>query len=94
MDNRSFKNALILSIAQAILGSQMPIYIILGGLVGQSLSQNICFSTLPISLLIIGSGLVIINIGILRKISTIVLKIQVFVQVQIEAKVLILDMQV
>ena len=55
MDNRSFKNALILSIAQAILGSQMPIYIILGGLVGQSLSQNICFSTLPISLLIIGS---------------------------------------
>ncbi len=55
MDKRSFKNALILSIAQAILGSQMPIYIILGGLVGQSLSQNICFSTLPISLLIIGS---------------------------------------
>ena len=55
MDKRSFKNALILSIAQAILGSQMPIYIILGGLVGQSLSRNICFSTLPISLLIIGS---------------------------------------
>ncbi len=55
MDKRSFKNAFILSIAQAILGSQMPIYIILGGLVGQSLSKNICFSTLPISLLIIGS---------------------------------------
>ena len=55
MDKRSFKNAIILSIAQAILGSQMPIYIILGGLVGQSLSKNICFSTLPISLLIIGS---------------------------------------
>ncbi len=55
MDKTSFKNAMILSIAQAILGSQMPIYIILGGLVGQSLSKNICFSTLPISLLIIGS---------------------------------------
>ena len=55
MDKRSFKNALILSAAQAVLGSQMPIYIILGGLVGQSLSENICFSTLPISLLIIGS---------------------------------------
>ncbi len=65
MDKRSFKNALILSIAQAILGSQMPIYIILGGLVGQSLSTNICFSTLPISLLIIGS---MISAPILSKI--------------------------
>ena len=55
MDKRSFNNAIILSIAHAILGSQMPIYIILGGLVGQSLTKNVCFSTLPISLLIIGS---------------------------------------
>ena len=55
MDKRSFNNAIILSVAQAVLGSQMPIYIILGGLVGQSLTKNVCFSTLPISLLIIGS---------------------------------------
>ena len=41
--------------AQAILGSQMPMYIILGGLVGQSLASNVCYATLPISLLIVGS---------------------------------------
>ncbi len=33
----------------------MPMYIILGGLVGQSLSKNICYATLPISLIIVGS---------------------------------------
>ncbi len=41
--------------AQAILGSQMPMYIILGGLVGQSLASNVCYATVPISLLIVGS---------------------------------------
>ena len=41
--------------AQAVLGSQMPMYIILGGLVGQSLASSACYATLPISLLIIGS---------------------------------------
>ena len=33
----------------------MPMYIILGGLVGQSLASNVCYATLPISLLIVGS---------------------------------------
>ena len=41
--------------AQAVLGSQMPMYIILGGLVGQSLASSDCYATLPISLIIIGS---------------------------------------
>ncbi len=41
--------------AQAILGSQMPMYFILGGLVGQSLASNVCYATMPISLLIVGS---------------------------------------
>ncbi len=49
------RNILALAIAQAILGSQMPMYIILGGLVGQSLASNVCYATLPISLLIVGS---------------------------------------
>ncbi len=49
------RNILALTIAQAILGSQMPMYIILGGLVGQSLASNVCYATLPISLLIVGS---------------------------------------
>ena len=41
--------------AQAVLGAQMPMYIILGGLVGQSLASSACYATLPISLIIIGS---------------------------------------
>ena len=41
--------------AQAVLGSQMPMYIILGGLVGQSLARSACYATLPISLIIVGS---------------------------------------
>ena len=49
------RHILALAIAQAILGSQMPMYIILGGLVGQSLASNVCYATLPISLLIVGS---------------------------------------
>ncbi len=49
------RNILALATAQAILGSQMPMYIILGGLVGQSLASNVCYATIPISLLIVGS---------------------------------------
>ena len=33
----------------------MPMYIILGGLVGQSLASSACYATLPISFIIIGS---------------------------------------
>ena len=55
MKAQNQKNILALAIAQAILGSQMPMYIILGGLVGQSLASNVCYATLPISLLIVGS---------------------------------------
>ncbi len=33
----------------------MPMYIILGGLVGQSLASSACYATIPISLIIIGS---------------------------------------
>ena len=49
------RNILALATAQAVLGSQMPMYIILGGLVGQSLASNVCYATLPIFLLIVGS---------------------------------------
>ncbi|MDC3090585.1 MFS transporter [Paracoccaceae bacterium] len=52
-DNR--RTILALTLAQAVLGSQMPMYIILGGLVGQSLASSACYATLPISLIIIGS---------------------------------------
>jgi MFS family permease len=44
-------------LAQAILGSQMPMIFILGGLAGQSLATNLCLATLPISLIVLGSML-------------------------------------
>ena len=55
MKQANRRNILALATAQAVLGSQMPMYIILGGLVGQSLASNVCYATIPISLLIVGS---------------------------------------
>ena len=51
------RNVLVLIIAQAILGSQMPMIFILAGLAGQSLATNICFATLPITMIVLGSML-------------------------------------
>ncbi len=49
------RNVAILVMAQALLGAQMPIIFILGGLAGLSLANNPCFATLPISMIILGS---------------------------------------
>jgi len=54
---RSKRNVAVLVMAQAILGSQMPMIFILGGLAGQSLASNVCLATLPISLIVLGSML-------------------------------------
>ena len=43
--------------AQVVLGSQLPVTFILGGLAGQLLAPNKCLATLPITLLITGSML-------------------------------------
>ncbi|MCP3969341.1 MAG: MFS transporter [Rhodobacteraceae bacterium] len=57
-DNRRAKrNVTILVIAQATLGAQMPMIFVLAGLAGQSLASNVCFATLPISLIVLGSML-------------------------------------
>jgi MFS family permease len=48
---------MVLVAAQAILGAQMPMIFTIGGLAGQSLASNICFATLPISLIVLGSML-------------------------------------
>ncbi|MFQ5624925.1 MAG: MFS transporter [Paracoccaceae bacterium] len=56
-DRRARRNVLVLVLAQAVLGSQMPIFFILGGLSGQMLAANKCFATLPISLIVVGSML-------------------------------------
>lgn len=56
-DSIAKRNVLVLVAAQAILGSQMGISFILGGLAGKMLSPNPCLATLPISLIILGSML-------------------------------------
>lgn len=53
--SRAKRNVIVLVLAQAFLGAQMPIIFTLGGLAGQSLASNACFATLPISLIVIGS---------------------------------------
>ena len=50
-------NVTVLVLAQAILGSQMPMIFTLGGLAGQTLAPNPCYATLPISLIVLGSML-------------------------------------
>ena len=55
MDAKARRNVTILVLAQAILGSQMPMIFTIGGLAGQSLASNLCFATLPISLIVMGS---------------------------------------
>jgi len=56
-DRVAKRNVAILMMAQAFLGAQMPMIFILGGLAGQSLATNVCFATLPISLIVLGSML-------------------------------------
>lgn len=56
-DSRARRNVMVLVAAQAILGSQMPMIFIIGGLAGQSLAKNACWATLPISLIVLGSML-------------------------------------
>ena len=56
-DTRAKRNVMILVMAQAILGAQMPMIFTIGGLAGQSLATNLCWATLPISLIVLGSML-------------------------------------
>ena len=56
-DSRAKRNVIVLVLAQALLGAQMPMIFTIGGLAGQSLAGNPCFATLPISLIVLGSML-------------------------------------
>jgi len=56
-DRRARRNVTVLVLAQAFLGAQMPMVFVVGGLAGQSLAENPCFATLPISLIVLGSML-------------------------------------
>lgn len=48
-DTVAKRNVLILAMASALLGAQMPVHFILGGLAGQMLAENKALATLPIS---------------------------------------------
>lgn len=48
-DTVAKRNVLILALASALLGAQMPVHFVLGGLAGQLLAENKALATLPIS---------------------------------------------
>ncbi len=54
-DSIARRNVLVLVAAQAILGAQMPMMFVVGGLAGQMLAPHPCLATLPISLIVFGS---------------------------------------
>ncbi len=54
-DSRAKRNVAVLVIAQAILGAQMPMIFVVGGLAGSMLTTNPCLATLPISFIVFGS---------------------------------------
>lgn len=56
-DAKARRNVAVLVGAQALLGAQMPMIFTIAGLAGQSLASNVCFATLPISLIVLGSML-------------------------------------
>jgi MFS family permease len=56
-DARAKRNVIVLVAAQAVVGAQLPVIFIIGGLAGQMLAPNPCFATLPISLIVLGSML-------------------------------------
>ncbi len=64
-DRRAKRNVLALVAAQAVLGAQMPVNFVLGGLAGQILSPDRCLATLPISLIVLGSMIAAPNISAL-----------------------------
>ena len=56
-DARAKRAVAILVWAQSVLGAQMPVHFILGGLAGGLLADNAALATLPISMTVLGSML-------------------------------------
>lgn len=54
-DTRARRNVAVLVTAQALVGAQLPMIFVVGGLAGQQLAPNPCLATLPISMLVFGS---------------------------------------
>ncbi|MDF2232081.1 MFS transporter [Albimonas sp. CAU 1670] len=62
-DRRAKRNVAVLFLAQGILGAQMPVNFVLGGLAGQLLTPIPCLATLPISLIVLGSMIAAPNVS-------------------------------
>ena len=54
-DRRAKRNVWVLVMAQALLGAQMPMTFIVGGLAGLMIAPSPALATLPISLIVFGS---------------------------------------
>lgn len=54
-DSLAKRNLIFLVAAHAFMGAQLPMIFVVGGLAGQSLASNVCFATLPISVIVFGS---------------------------------------
>jgi MFS family permease len=54
-DRRAWRNVAVLVAAQAILGSQMPMIFVVGGLAGLMIAPSPAWATLSISLIVFGS---------------------------------------
>ncbi len=54
-DRRAKRNVVVLVLAQALLGSQMPMIFVVGGLAGLMIAPSPALATIPISLIVFGS---------------------------------------
>ena len=54
-DRRAKRNVAVLVALQAVMGSQITMVFVIGGLAGQMLAPNPCLATLPISMVVLGS---------------------------------------
>ncbi len=54
-DRRAWRNVGVLVAAQAILGAQLPMLFVVGGLAGQMIAPSPALATIPISLMVFGS---------------------------------------
>jgi len=54
-DARARRNVTVLVLAQAVLGAQMPMIFVVGGLAGLALAPTPALATIPISLIVFGS---------------------------------------
>jgi len=63
-NRRAKRNVAVLFVCQAVLGAQLPINIILGGLAGALLAENRALATLPISVMVLTSMLSAVPISL------------------------------